>query len=144
MSLGDVRAAAEALRQTVVSDTVAKSATLESPIRVVTPDGALDSWFVALTTRDGMLGFLQLEPDLSLHRYSTFEQVQPPSAWLDPETIRAHARTAVTEDEELGDPVLTYRENRDRLTWRVPIRNRPSAIYVIGDFVEVEPTALDP
>jgi hypothetical protein len=141
VSSGDVRAAAEALRRTVVTDPVAKSATLEKPIQVVTPDGEFDSWFVPLTTDDGLIGFLQLEPDLALHRYSTFEHPQPASVWLDPDTIRAHAKASAGNGEELGDPVLTYRGNRDRLTWGVPIRGRQSTIYVAGDHVEVAPTS---
>jgi hypothetical protein len=131
-----VRAAAEALRRTVVTDPAAAAATLEQPIPVLGPDGELDSWFVALTTAEGILGFFQLEPDLTLHRYSAFEVPQPASAWLDKGAIVARAQAAAAEGDELGEPVLTYRQNRDRLAWRVPIRNRPSAIYVAGDFVE--------
>ena len=141
MSNGDVRAAAEAIRQDVVSDPVAKSATLEPPVQVVGPNGELDSWFVALTKGEGLLGFFQLEPDLRLHRYSTFDDPQPASAWLDPEAVRARATAAVAEGDELGDPVLTYRGNRDRLAWSVPIRNRPGTVYVVGDYVEVAPSS---
>jgi len=141
VSSHDVRAAAERLRHNVVTDPVAKSATVENPIQVVTPDGEFDSWFVPLTTAEGLIGFLQLEPDLTLHRYSTFERPQPVSVWLEPDTIRAHAKAAAAEGEELGDPVLTYRGNRDRLTWSVPIRSRPNTIYVVGDHVEVAPTS---
>jgi hypothetical protein len=141
VSNDEVRAAAEILRHNAVTDPVARSATLEKPIQVVTPEGELDSWFVPLTTDEGLIGFLQLEPDLTLHRYSAFEHSQPASAWLDPDRIRAHAQAAAAEGEELGDPVLTYRGNRDRLTWRVPIRNRPSAIFVAGDYVEVTPAS---
>ena len=141
MSGDQVRAAAETLRHNVVTDAIAKSATLEKPIQIVTPDGEFDSWFVPLTTDEGLIGFLHIEPNLTLHRYSTFEHPQPASVWLDPETIRAHAEAAAGEGEELGDPVLSYRGNRDRLTWRVPIRNRPRTIYIAGDYVEVAPTS---
>ena len=141
MSDESVRAAAEALRRTVVTDPAAAAATLEQPIPVLGPGGELDSWFVALTTGEGILGFFQLEPDLTLHRYSAFELPQPASAWLDSDAIVARAHAAAAEGDELGEPVLTYRENRDRLTWRVPIRGRQSAIYVAGDFVEREEAA---
>jgi hypothetical protein len=136
VSKEEVRAAAETLRRNLVTDTAARAATLEQPIQVVDPSGELDSWFVPLTTNQGLIGFLQLEPDLTLHRYSTFAHPQSPSAWLDPDTVRAHAKAAAAEDDELGDPVLTYRGNRDRLTWSVPIRNRRGAIHVAGDYVE--------
>jgi hypothetical protein len=142
VSRDEVWAAAEALRRNVVTDPLAEAATLERPIAVIDPDGELDSWFVALTTDEGLLvGFLQLEPDLTFHRYSAFERPPPASAWLDPDAIQARAQAAASEGDELGEPVLTYRGNRDRLTWRVPIRNGPSAIYVAGDYVEVVPPA---
>jgi hypothetical protein len=136
-----VRAAAEALRRSVVTDPAAAAATVEQPIPVRGPGGELDSWFVALTTDEGIRGFLQLEPDLTLHRYSAFERPQPASAWLDTDAIVARAQAAAGEGDELGEPVLTYRQNRDRLTWRVPIQSRPSAILVAGDFVEREEAA---
>jgi hypothetical protein len=140
VSNDEVRAAAETLRHKVVTDPAAISATLETPLQVVTPEGHLDSWFVALTIEKELIGFLQLEPDLTLHRYSAFEPPQPASAWLEPQAIRARARSAAAEGDELSEPVLTYRGNRDRLAWSVPIRNRTSTIYVAGDYVEVAST----
>jgi hypothetical protein len=140
VSHDDVSAAAEALWRKVITDPAAKAATLEPPVPVIDPGGELDSWFIALTTDEGLLGFFQLEPDLALHRYSAFERPQPASAWLDRDAIVAHAHAAAAEGDELGEPVLTYRGSRDRLAWRVPIRNRPSAIYVVGDYVEVAPS----
>lgn len=137
MSVDDVRAAAEALQRKVGTDPAARAATLEQPIPVVSPDGELDSWFVALTTESGLLGFLQLEPDLTLHRYSAFERPPPASAWLDPHAIRERAQAVAAEGDELGEPVLSYRGNRDRLTWRVPIQNRSSTIYLAGDYIEI-------
>ena len=140
MTHGDVRAAAEALLRNVVVDPGAKTATLEQPIPVLGPGGEVDSWFVALTTGEGIIGFLQLERDLTLHRYSGFDPPQPASAWLDPAAVVERARGAAAEDEELGEPVLTYRGNRDRLTWRVPMRNKAGAIYVAGDHAEESAT----
>jgi hypothetical protein len=133
----DVRNAAEALLRNVVMDPRTDAATLEQPIPVLDPAGEVDSWFVALTMGEGILGFLQLERDLTLHRYSAFDRPPPASAWLDAGAIEERAQAAAAEGDELGEPVLTYRGNRDRLTWRVPIRNRPGAIYVAGDYVEV-------
>jgi hypothetical protein len=102
-------------------------------------------WLLATwrTTRThaatGLLGFLQLEPDLTLHRYSAFELPPPASAWLDPDAIRERPQSAAADGDELGEPVLSYSGNRDRLTWRVPIQNRPSTIYVAGDNIEITP-----
>ena len=92
-----------------------------------------------MTTNDLLLGFFQLESDLSLHRYSTFQRTPgstsecPPAAtWLDPDTIRERARTAVAESDQLEQPILSYHGNRDRIAWRVPIANRRASIYVVG------------
>jgi hypothetical protein len=140
--LARVRAAAEALRREIVDDPDALGARLEEAIPVRSAMGELDSWFVALTSDDFLLGFFQLEPDLSLHRYSTFQRTPGstsgcPSAatWLDPATIRERARTAAAEGNQLEQPILSYHGNRDRLAWRVPVANRRTSIYVIGDEV---------
>jgi hypothetical protein len=132
----DVRAAAEALLRKVVVDPRAKTARLEQPIPVLGPEGELDSWFVALMTARGIVGFLQLDRHLALHRYSGFDPPQPASAWLDADAVVERARAAAAAGDELGEPVLTYRGNRDRLAWRVPMRNRAGAIYVAGDHAE--------
>jgi hypothetical protein len=133
----DIRAAAEKLRRQVVTDPAALRATIEDPIPVQAPTGELDSWFVALTADDELLGFFQLEPDLTLHRYSTFDRPPLAADWLDRGAIRERARTAAEDGDRLGEPVLSYLRSRDRLAWRVPIANRPVAIYVSGEHIEV-------
>ena len=141
-----VRAAAEALRREIVDDPVALNATLEEPIPVCSASGGeLDSWFVALTTDDLLLGFFQLERNLSLHRYSTFQRTRgsitdcPPAAtWLDTTSIRERARSALPGNNQLGEPILSYLGNRDRLAWRVPVGDGQASVYVIGDDVNVE------
>jgi hypothetical protein len=133
----DIRATAERLRREVVGDPAALNATIEDAIPVETPTGELDSWFVALTADEQLLGFFQLEPDLVLHRYSTFDRPPRAADWLDPGAIRVRASTAANDTDRLGEPVLTYLSSRDRLAWRVPIANRPAAIYVSGEHIEV-------
>lgn len=137
MNRADIRAAAEKLRRKVVADPAALGATIEDPIPVETPTGELDSWFVALTADEQLLGFFQLEPDLVLHRYSTFDRPPLAADWLDRGVIRGRARTAADDGDRLGEPILTYLSSRDRLAWRVPIANRPAAIYVSGEHIEV-------
>jgi hypothetical protein len=142
-----IRAAAEALRREIVDDPVALSASLEEPIPVCNESDQLDSWFVALTTDDLLVGFLQLESDLSLHRYSTFQRTRgsitdcPPAAtWLDTTRIRERARSALAGNKQLGQPILSYLDNRDRLAWRVPVGDGQESVYVIGDDVNVDVT----
>jgi hypothetical protein len=140
VSRDEIRSAADELRHSVVADPDVQGATVGEPIPIVGPDGELDSWFVPLITdNDVLLGFLQLEPDLTLHRYSAFGRPAVASTWLDRASIRARARAAASSGDALGEPVLTYRDNRDRLSWRVPIENRPAVIYVAGDHIEVAP-----
>jgi hypothetical protein len=136
----DIRAAAEKLRRKVVVDPAALDATIEDPIPVETPTGELDSWFVAITADEQLLGFFQLEPDLVLHRYSTFDRRPLAADWLDRGAIRERARTAAADGDRLGEPILSYLRSRDRLAWRVPIANRPAAIYVSGEHIEVVST----
>lgn len=137
MKRSEIRAAAEALRRQVVADPAALQATIEDPIPVEAPTGELDSWFIALTAGEELLGFFQLEPDLVLHRYSAFDRRPLAADWLDRGAIRDRARTAAGGSDLLGEPTLSYLKNRDRLAWRVPVTNRPAAIYVSGEHVEV-------
>jgi hypothetical protein len=133
----DIRATAEKLRRRVVDDPAALHATIEDPIPVEAPTGELDSWFIALTADKELLGFFQLEPDLALRRYSTFHRPPLAADWLDRGAIRERARTAADDGDRLGEPILSYLRSRDRLAWRVPVANRPVAIYVSGEFIEV-------
>jgi hypothetical protein len=149
--LSRVRAAARKIRDQIVNDPLALAARLEDPIPVHTAAGELDSWFVALTAENCLLGFLQLEPDLNLHRYSTFQRMPgntrdcPPAAsWLDPETIRERARSVAAASDQLGDPILSYQGNRDRIAWRVPIiTDNEATIYVVGDHAYKHPGERD-
>jgi len=135
-----VRAAANRIRAQIVEDPLARAARLEDPIPIRTASGELDSWLVALTNETCLLGFLQLNPDLSLHRYSSFQRTPGnsegcprPASWLDLDTVQERARTVATEDDQLGQPILSYQGNRDRIVWRVPIIGKETSIYVVGD-----------
>lgn len=137
MNPADIRATAEKLRREFAADPAALDATIEDPIPVEAPTGELDSWFIALTADQELLGFLQLEPDLELHRYSTFDRPPLAADWLDRGAIRERARSAADHGDRLGEPILSYLRSRDRLAWRVPVANRPVAIYVSGEHIEV-------
>jgi hypothetical protein len=138
--LAQVRAAVTAIRDQIADDPLARRARLEEPIPIRTPTGELDSWFGALTFGDRLVGFLQINPDLSLHRYSSFQRTPgdpegcPRAAsWLDVNSIRMRARSVAAEGDQLGQPVLSYQGNRDRIAWRVPIVDREKNVYVVGD-----------
>jgi hypothetical protein len=123
--------AARLLRE--LAEPLPEGAALGEPIPVRTALDELDSWFVPVTAEDELHGFLQLEPDLRLHRYSTFPPERPSAAsWLDPKTIIGRARTAVGENERLEQPSLSFHGSRDRLAWRVPLADRRASVYVVG------------
>jgi hypothetical protein len=90
---------------------------------------------------EALVGFMQLEPDLTLHRYSALARPTPASTWVDRAWVRERARAAALSDDSLAEPVLTYRESRDRLSWRIAVENRPATIWVAGDYVEVADVA---
>lgn len=128
-----VRAAAERLLREL-AEPLPAGAGLGEPIPVRDARAELDSWFVPVTAGDELHGFLQLEPDLRLHRLSTFPSERPPAAsWLDPGTIAARARAAVGESDRLEQPFLSFHGNRDRLAWRVPLAGRRASVYVVGE-----------
>ena len=129
-------AAAQLLRE--LGDPLPDGAMLGEPIPVRNALAELDSWFVPVTAEDELLGFLQLEPDLRLHRYSTFPSERPPAAsWLDPHDSRARS-TAVGESDRLEQPSLSFHGNRDRLAWRVPLADRRASVYVVGEEVYLD------
>jgi hypothetical protein len=137
---GRIRAAVETARDHFVDDPVALGATVTDPIPVQSPAGELDSWFIGLTVEERLVGFFQLEPDLRVHRYSSFERQRssiddcpPAAAWLDPTEIGVRARTAARSGEELGEPILSYDGARDRLAWRIPILGSAAVVYVAGN-----------
>ena len=136
--------AARALVAATVDDPLARSADLGAPLRGAAPAGGLDSWCVPLTESDRLVGFLQLGPDLVMRRHASFlrrpgslEGAPPAASWLEPERIRARARELVGEDVRLGEPVLTYDANPDRIAWAVPVESSPRAVFVAGDYAWV-------
>jgi hypothetical protein len=135
-----ILAAAEAARQRLVDDPLALSARLAEPVAVQDPAGGLDSWFVGLVAEDRLVCFLQLEPDLRVHRYSSFQRRRgsvdgcpPATSWLDSHEVLARARSGVCGEVELCEPVLSYDGSRDRLAWCVPIIGSSAAVYVAGE-----------
>ena len=39
-------------------------------------------------------------------------------------------------NKQLGEPILSYLGNRDRIAWRVPVGDGQESVYVIGDDVQ--------
>lgn len=113
------------------------------PIRIVDPDGTLNSWFVAVQVRDKLAGYLQLSPDLVLMRYASFwrgeegfKSCPDARSWLDPFYIRERAQTVARPAEHLGEPYLTYDKSPTRIAWGVKTTDEEgeeSVILVAGE-----------
>lgn len=111
-------------------------------IPIATPDGALHSWFAAVTANDRIVGFFQLLPDLTPIRWSTFQRREdslaacPPAAlWLDRAAIRDRAAALARGDETAGPPALSYDRVPDRIAWAVPLVSANGAtrtVFVAG------------
>jgi hypothetical protein len=111
---------------------------------VVSADGERHSWFVPVTVGDRLAGFLQLRPDATLLRFSTFQRRPgdlegcPAAAdWLDPERIRQRAQAQRRSGEAVGEPFLSYDRSPERIAWAVPLVSATGRrlVYVAGDTV---------
>ena len=116
-------------------------------IAIVSPDGELDSWFVAITVGEKLAGFLQLDRSLRLLRYSTYQR-RPgsvddcplASTWLDITAISERARTKADPHDRLSTPVLSYDANPSRIAWLVKATapdRRPKTIFIAGEFAYI-------
>lgn len=133
------------LRQGAAQDaSVTRRGKVLLPLPVLTPQHALESWFVGVAVGDRLAGFFQFSPDLVLRRYSAFlsrpdalDTCPLAAAWVDPETVRARAQALLQLGEEAGTPYLSYDQSPDRLAWAVPITASSGVqrlLYVAGDY----------
>lgn len=139
-SIGD-----EALRE---------AARVLKPIPVADPaTGRPHSWFVPVAIDDMLAGFAELQPDLELVRYSSFQRhsadttdLPDVSDWTDPGTIRQRAARISRRDETLGEPILTYDRAPTRIAWGVRAtdsKGRARTLYVVGDYAYEQPAESD-
>ena len=121
------------------------SGEVAEPVPVLDPRGQLHSWFVPVTVGTRLASFMELLPDLSLARYSSFQRMPCtltgcPEAelWLDKQAIRARARSKIRPGEQVGVAVLTYDGEPTRLAWAVTVTQRAGksrTIFVRGEEV---------
>ena len=132
-------------RQEVLRDSQALGkAKLARPLPVYTPQGKIQSWFVAVTVEDRIAGFFQLSPSLILLRYASFQRrpgstagCPPSDTWLNPQQIMAQAAKLLQPGETMEPPHLTYDQNPDRLAWAVNVRapdGSTRVIFVAGEY----------
>jgi hypothetical protein len=145
--LDEVRERAQTLLAAgaVGDDYVQEHGRLEEPVSVREPGGGVHSWFVGVSAGDRLVGFLQLDRELTLLRYSSFQrrpgslEGAPAKAdWLDPGRIRKRAVEKLRPGEAAGDPYLTFDANPSRLAWAVPVvgaAGEGREIFVAGETV---------
>ena len=124
---------------------VRRSGRVEQPIRVLGPDGGLYSWFVPVTVGNVLAGFFEIQTDMTLKRFSSFQRREdslegcpPAEAWIDVETIARKARGLVPVGEIVQEPFLTFDGAPSRIAWRVELQAPDGAVrtvYVAGDVV---------
>ena len=126
------------------------SGVVAQPVPVLDAQGQLHSWFVPVTVGDKLASFMELLPDLSLARYSSFQHTPrtltgcPDAAlWLDKQAIRHRVRARLRPGEQVGVAVLTFDDTPQHLAWAVTVTNHAGGsrtIFVRGEEIyEREP-----
>jgi len=121
---------------------------VEKPIPVLEPSGKVNSWLICITVGKIVVGFMQIDNDLRILRYSSFQRIPeslqgcpPASAWLNKKNIIARAKTMATAQDILSSPVLTYDRNPSRIVWAITAINKSGerrTIHVAGEYVYVK------
>lgn len=109
---------------------------------VLAPGGAVHSWFVPITVGEMLAAFLQLLPDGTLMRFSSFQTRPEAADWLDAARIRRRAQAECRAGEIAGEPLLTYDRSPDRLVWSVPLidsRGGTRLVHIAGTQVFAPP-----
>lgn len=128
--------ARELLDSVQVGDgSVRQRESLGTPLIVSHPSGAPYSWLVPVILENHLVGYLQLDLELEMIRYASFQR-RPDSLegvpealdWLDPDRVLQRAAAVAAPNEDLGKPVLTYDRYPDRLAWRVKARSANGTI----------------
>jgi len=132
----------------IVNDRFVKTnGKIEKPIPILETSGKINSWFVGITVNKKLASFMQIDDDLNLLRYSSFQRTPNsiegcPEAdiWLSPKKILKLAKTKADKGDSLSDPILTYDQNPSRIVWSIIARKKngkTSTIYVAGEYVYV-------
>jgi hypothetical protein len=147
-----VRQVVGKLLASVQDSLVRSSGQILEPVAIRHPSGdGLAGWFIGVGSGDRLLGFFQLAPDLTFHRFSSFQRrpgslegCPPVADWLDPARIQEKARARAEAGDHLAEPFLSYDRNPDRLAWvvrAVDDQGREKALFVAGDTVYAAPAA---
>jgi len=133
----------------IAQDTIVNtSGKIEKPIPILNSSGEVVSWFIGITVGERLVGFMQINTNLELLRYSTFQRTPGSlsgcpmaSIWLNTNTIINLARTIASTQDELANPILTYDRSPPRIVWAVKAtdkRGQSKTIYVAGEYVYIK------
>ena len=122
---------------------VERLGTVEKAIPIYGPGLNIVSYFVGITVKDKIVGFMQFNLKYRLMRYSTFQRHKGSlegcplaKSWLDSNYILSLAKTKISPCRELMTPYLTYDKEITRVVWAVKTRNEHMrTIYVAGKYV---------
>jgi len=111
---------------------------VEDPIPIHGPDGNVKSWFIGVTVKERLVGFIHYDIRQTLIGYSTFQRQTSSlegcplaNVWLDPETVMRKASTLASSDDVLSSPILTYDKHPSRIVWSVKATNKDGTIRTI-------------
>jgi hypothetical protein len=125
--------------------TVSRTGRVESPIPVRGPGRELRTWFVPVAEGEVLLGFLELQPDLTLLRYASFQRHEgspdgcpTTKSWVDIAAIRQRVEGELRPGERVLDTFLSYDREPSRLAWTVQVDTPDGAgrtLFVAGDVI---------
>lgn len=108
-------------------------------------NGDTIAWFVPLTMENKLIGFLKFDTGLEYISYYSFqrnknniEECPNAQSWLDKEYIKSQAKTKVSSDDTLSEPVFTFDKNPSRFVWLVNVKTKNGEkrkIFLTGDFL---------
>lgn len=121
-------AAKRVLRSGRVGDRLAREeGEVMDPLVLHGPAGEHAGWVAGVVRGSRLLGFIQLERDGRFRRYvsllsrfGTPDSCPEPDAWFDPDRVVRRAGELSADDERLGEPILTFDRNPDRIVWEIP------------------------
>ncbi len=124
-----------------------QSGSIGNPIRILTPAGKMQSWFVPVIITQRLAGFFQLSHTGEFIRFSSFNTTPGVfdacplvDDWLSKDKIVVAAESLAYDDEILDTPFLSYDGSPDRIAWLVKAQ-RPNGkcrnLMVTGDVVYV-------
>lgn len=110
---------------------------LAEPLPIRDVDGRLAAWFVPLIDGSTIVGFVEVLPDLTHRRTSSFGGRgggMDAADWVDPDVVARRAAAHLRPGEVPGTPFLSFDGVPDRLAWAVPVNglDGPRMVWVAG------------